>query len=358
MRYIKKVDVTPTIDNGGKIIDSFGTNDNHAKNAPSLKAVEERTDNNLLFNGWFANGQNGVKGWSVNPYQGSAGQFGFSYKGLSLTTGFVGSLVSPSFCPISPLSDYENNGYSVTVKYRLSNSEEILTVVSEGIFDLSDNDITIVGNGNLLVKLVGPVQQSGRFVLQVTAYTNLFIIGVKLEKGGKASNFNPYGKDAGINELIGEFFDKIYPVGSVYTSVLNVNPGTMFGGTWVAFASGRSLVGVDPSQTEFNVVNKTGGSKLVPFTPSGTVGNHILTVNELPDHAHWDRSKPKSAIYGSGSESSLLMEASGSGDYYTSGIRVQSGTLGNGHNHPFVGTQSNINVLSPYVTVYFWRRVS
>lgn len=222
MRYIKKVAVTPTVDEGGKIIDSFGTNDNHAKNAPSLKAVEERTDNNLLFNGWFANGQNGVKGWSVNPSQGSAGQFGFSYKGLSLTTGFVGSLVSPSFCPVSPLSDYENNGYSVTVKYRLSNSEEILTAVSEGIFDLSDNDITIVGNGNLLVKLVGPVQQSGRFVLQVTAYTNVFIIGVKLEKGAKASNFNPYGKDAGINELIGDLSDTVEELSEKTTDAIIV----------------------------------------------------------------------------------------------------------------------------------------
>lgn len=252
MRYIKKVAVTPTVDEGGKIIDSFGTNDNHAKNAPSLKAVEERTDNNLLFNGWFANGQNGVKGWSVNPSQGSAGQFGFSYKGLSLTTGFVGSIVSPSFCPVSPLSDYENNGYSVTVKYRLSNSDEILTAVSEGIFDLIDNDITIVGNGDLLVKLVGPVQQSGRFVLQVTAYTNLFIIGVKLEKGAKASNFNPYGKDAGINELIGDLSDTVEELSERTTDAMVVRafatPGFQIpANSWQPVKGIYDLDGYDPS---------------------------------------------------------------------------------------------------------------
>lgn len=38
---------------------------------------------------------------------------------------------------------------------------------------------------------------------------------------------------------------------------------------------GRSLVGVDPDDTDFNVVGKTGGEK-----------THTLTVDEIPSHNH------------------------------------------------------------------------
>lgn len=202
MRYMKKIDVIPVDDNGGKIIDSFGTSDNHRKNAPSLEAVEKRTDNNLLFNGWFANGLNGVSGWTVERSPGSAAAYAFGYLGLSVTTGFVGTLISPAFSPISRLGGHYDGSYSITIKYRLSGTDEIKTGVAEGIFDILDNDVTVVDDGDILVKLVGPIQQNCKFRLQISAYNNVFIVGVKLEKHEKASDFTPYGKDAGINEMI------------------------------------------------------------------------------------------------------------------------------------------------------------
>ena len=36
-----------------------------------------------------------------------------------------------------------------------------------------------------------------------------------------------------------------YPVGAIYMSVVNTDPGTIFGGTWARFANGRVIVGVD-----------------------------------------------------------------------------------------------------------------
>lgn len=58
--------------------------------------------------------------------------------------------------------------------------------------------------------------------------------------------------------------NKIYPVGSIYISttldtVAKVKAA--FGGTWIAWGSGRVPIGVDSSQTEFNSVEKTGGNK-------------------------------------------------------------------------------------------------
>lgn len=72
-----------------------------------------------------------------------------------------------------------------------------------------------------------------------------------------------------------------YPVGSIYMSTVNRNPSAFFGGTWVAWGSGRVPVGVS-SDAEFNTAEKTGGEK-----------THKLVANEVPKHAH-SYSGPKS----------------------------------------------------------------
>lgn len=60
----------------------------------------------------------------------------------------------------------------------------------------------------------------------------------------------------------------MYPVGSIYISLNNVNPSTFIGGTWEAFARGRTLIGVDPNDSDFSTSGKTGGSKTVTLNES------------------------------------------------------------------------------------------
>lgn len=72
---------------------------------------------------------------------------------------------------------------------------------------------------------------------------------------------------------------QIYPVGSIYMSVLDTNPATLFGGTWASFGQGRVLVGVDPNDSDFNDSDKTGGAK-----------THTLTTAEMPSHGHTQNS--------------------------------------------------------------------
>ena len=79
--------------------------------------------------------------------------------------------------------------------------------------------------------------------------------------------------------LGGVSFDKIYPVGSIYLSVNNVNPSSYFGGTWVAWGSGRVPVGVNTGDGDFNAAEKTGGAK-----------THTLTVAQMPSHTHTQNS--------------------------------------------------------------------
>ena len=132
---------------------------------------------------------------------------------------------------------------------------------------------------------------------------------------------------------------KIYPVGSIYIGVSNINPSTIFGGTWVAFGTGKTIVGVDTSQTEFDIVEETGGEK-----------THTLTVDEMPSHNHNPDYAGSYLTYGGrGNEYSGGLGGGpywGPSDWYSS-----SATSYTGGNQPH-------NNLQPYITVYMWKRTA
>jgi hypothetical protein len=65
--------------------------------------------------------------------------------------------------------------------------------------------------------------------------------------------------------------ERAYPVGSFFVSAMPTNPAVQLGfGTWSPVL-GRVLVGIDPTQVEFDTVLETGGAK-----------THVLTVAETP----------------------------------------------------------------------------
>lgn len=66
--------------------------------------------------------------------------------------------------------------------------------------------------------------------------------------------------DEGIASIIKEENKKRYYIGSLIFDTKNINPSTYLGfGTWQLWGSGCVPVGVDTTQTEFNIVEKTGG---------------------------------------------------------------------------------------------------
>ena len=125
-----------------------------------------------------------------------------------------------------------------------------------------------------------------------------------------------------------------HPVGSIYMSVDSANPGIAYGGTWVAWGSGRVPVGVDTGQTEFNTVEKTGGAK-----------THTLTINEMPSHTHNFKGGKTSIL--AASDGIGLMGASASDGYGNWGYIVQGTGGGQAHNN-----------LQPYITCYMFKRIS
>ena len=126
--------------------------------------------------------------------------------------------------------------------------------------------------------------------------------------------------------LDAEVINAVYPVGSIYTSVVATNPGTLFGvGTWAAFGTGRVLVGIDAAQTEFDVVEETGGAK-----------THALSIAELAAHGHTITSSV-------GSGTGVAFE----GTTQARAIYTESAGSGTAHNN-----------LQPYIVVYMWKRTA
>lgn len=75
--------------------------------------------------------------------------------------------------------------------------------------------------------------------------------------------------------------DLVYPVGSVYISTNSTSPATLFGGTWSQLKD-SFLLGAGDTYT----AGDTGGAASASYTPSGTVGSHTLTTDEIPSHNH------------------------------------------------------------------------
>lgn len=123
----------------------------------------------------------------------------------------------------------------------------------------------------------------------------------------------------------------VYPVGSVYISVLAANPSTLFGGTWVSIGNGKTLVGIDSSDTDFDTLEETGGAK-----------THTLTAAQsgLPSHSHTQQ--------GGGFNGSTGIEP---GNTLSQNLG-QTGTTG--------GTNASEahNNLQPYLVVSMWKRTA
>ena len=125
----------------------------------------------------------------------------------------------------------------------------------------------------------------------------------------------------------------IYPVGSIYiNAAVTTNPATLLGfGTWVAFGTGRMMVGYDASDTDFDALQETGGAK-----------THTLTTSELPSHTH----KNPAGISPAPNANDLDITG-GNGATVASNVVTDATGGGSAHNN-----------MPPYIVAYMWRRTA
>lgn len=124
-------------------------------------------------------------------------------------------------------------------------------------------------------------------------------------------------------------FDMIYPVDSIYISINNVNPSTLFGGTWERIKDTFLLAAGD---------TYAGGS-------TGGEATHALTTSEMPAHNH--------SIYypnsGGPGDSNICYPADSNikNTWYAEMCKTSNTGDGVAHNN-----------MPPYLAVYIWKRTA
>lgn len=120
----------------------------------------------------------------------------------------------------------------------------------------------------------------------------------------------------------------VYPVGSVFISVVATNPTTLLGfGTWERI-QGRFLFGADGS----HAAGTTGGEERV-----------TLSRAQIPSHQHFYNYSGRSTT--TGTDAIRLYDAAGLENAYTGSMTDNCG--GESHNN-----------MPPYLSVYIWKRTA
>lgn len=133
----------------------------------------------------------------------------------------------------------------------------------------------------------------------------------------------------------------MYPVGSLYMSFYNTSPAKIFGGTWEQACIGRTLMGVDPNDVDFNDSTRSGGVKTNTVNASNfrthiafnSAGRFWFTQDESAEA--WSST---SSVAGVGYDWSTATRND------TTGVK-QSG-------------RQILNNLPPYQAVYIWKRIA
>ncbi len=179
--------------------------------------------------------------------------------------------------------------------------------------------------------------------------------------------------------------DAVYPIGSIYMSINNTDPGTLFGGEWDPIP-GRFLVGAgDNGASSYEALNltagATGGEKehLLNGDESGNPElTHSMTQAKytLADHTH--RTANSLIVYNNASANTKRMATSGSGTKISTNIDYASqqsthnldtydpntnpvmspSTNASVTKHSKADASSAHNNLPPYLAVYIWKRIA
>lgn len=169
-----------------------------------------------------------------------------------------------------------------------------------------------------------------------------------------------------INSLTQAILQQIMPVGYLYVTKNTTSPASQLGfGDW-SLIEGKTLVGIDSEDSDFDTIGKEGGFKEHNHSASSstttdvTIDNHVLTVDEIPSHSHIQKGSEDG-----GSTFGYQMDTNNvAGNFPLTTVSTEETGGGEGHNHSASATSTTTTTigddssLQPYHVVYIWERTA
>ena len=137
-----------------------------------------------------------------------------------------------------------------------------------------------------------------------------------------------------------KLLDSVFPIGRGFIDFTETDYSNYLGFTWERELVGLTPVGLDTTQTEFDTIGKTGGSK----THNHTLENAYAMIGTDATSNTYDKIKYITSKYSYNSKSTAQSFS------FTSGQTDSATALG--------GNTDNANNLSPYKVVAYWKRVA
>jgi len=178
--------------------------------------------------------------------------------------------------------------------------------------------------------------------------------------------------ETSVEEVTGGLPAVIFPVGAIYITAGNTNPGTFLGGTWTQIAEGRTLIGVGTLSGNTYAAGATGGAASVS-----------LTIGQMPAHDHGGGGEGFTSTTSAAGEHShaIAMGSDVNGVIPITASKAVSSSLAEvpgelqntvqvisagSHTHTISGSISVASQGSgeahenrmPYLAVYFWQRTA
>lgn len=272
---------------------------------------------------------------------------------------------------LASVSDIDENSQPIySLEESLQQTVKTITIPNKDMENVLKNDNAVF----FAIQSFGK-NPEGEYIKRVNDITTViqcpkkqeFIPPLDIEKNGIGIGKLATGTSTNPKFEIGSaytthFYGKveIFPVGAIYLSTTNVNPGTYFYGTWQSWGAGRIPIGVQTSNTNFNASEKTGGAL-----------THKLTVSEMPKHRHepsnvntagsdtsYKRNFTTNLHMSSDSVARIKVATSSSSTARSALAATDADDIAGVQYTTYQGGSTAFSILPPYITCYMWKRIA
>ena len=249
------------------------------------------------------------------------------------TTGGSATAYTATFSPAVVLA----TGVRVTVKFNAANTGADPTITVDGsnakVIKRADGDALVAGEIGL--NQIGDLIYDG---------TNFRLLS---------------GTD--VPTLVKLMLGAMYPIGHILTTVKSGDPGSadyfftgVTFGTWTAYGAGKTMFGIDSSDTDFDTAEETGGAKTATLSQDNMKHNHQWMKGD--NSGSGDRAFEIEDTGSAGSGAATFSATAAEQDI-PNAARFDGVDAYTALNRAVTGSDPTaFSIVNPYIVTRFWKR--